>query len=79
MAGRLRAVSRRELVRRLGFDGSFAGGRHEFLVRGDRRLILPDPQCGEIGVGLLACLLDQAGVTREEWEGSAGHKKCGGA
>jgi len=52
---------------RLGFDGPFSGGRHEFLARADRRLILPNPHRGDISVDLLARLLDEAGVTREEW------------
>ena len=68
---RLVPVSRRELIRRLvalGFDGPYAGGRHEFLLRGDMRLILPNPHRGEISVDLLTRLLRQARVTREEWE-----------
>ena len=68
---RLVPVSRRELIRRLvalGFDGPYAGGRHEFLLRGDMRLILPNPHRGEIGVDLLTRLLRQAKITREEWE-----------
>ncbi|MGC9397276.1 MAG: type II toxin-antitoxin system HicA family toxin [Anaerolineae bacterium] len=71
---RLVPVSRRELIRRLvtlGFDGPYAGGRHEFLLRGDMRLILPNPHRGEISVDLLTRLLRQARITREEWE-SAG-------
>ena len=73
MAGRLTPVSRRELVRRLlrlGFDGPYAGGRHEFVVRHDRRLILPNPHRGDIGVALLSRILDEAGISREEWESS---------
>jgi predicted RNA binding protein YcfA (HicA-like mRNA interferase family) len=69
---RLSAVSRRELVRRLqalGFEGPFAGGRHEFLVRGTIRLILPNPHRQEIGADLLSRILRQAGVSREEWLG----------
>jgi hypothetical protein len=71
MTGRLTPISRREFIRRmlfLGFDGPFSGGRHEFLLRADRRLILPNPHRGDISVDLLARLLDEAGVTREEWE-----------
>ena len=67
----LSPVSRRELIRRLlalGFDGPFSGGRHEFLVRGHRRLILPNPHRGDISVGLLTRILKQANVSREEWE-----------
>jgi len=73
VAGRLTPVSRRELVRRflrLGFDGPYTGGRHEFMVRQDRRLILPNPHRGDIGVALLSRILDEAGISREEWESS---------
>jgi predicted RNA binding protein YcfA (HicA-like mRNA interferase family) len=69
---RLSAVSRRDLVRRLqalGFQGPFVGGRHEFLVRGTVRLILPNPHRQEIGADLLSRILRQAGVSREEWLG----------
>jgi predicted RNA binding protein YcfA (HicA-like mRNA interferase family) len=44
MTTRLAPVSRREFIRRLlrlGFDGPFSGGRHEFLVRNEIRQILP--------------------------------------
>ena len=73
MAGRLTPVSRRELVRRLlrlGFDGPYTGGRHEFMVRQDCRLILPNPHRGDIGVALLSRILDEADISREEWESS---------
>ena len=74
MPPRLAPVSRRELIRRLsrlGFDGPFSGGRHEFMLRGDLRLTLPNPHRGEIGLALLTRLLDQAGVSRDEWEQSS--------
>ena len=49
-------VSRRELIRRLvvlGFDGPYAGGWYEFLLRGDMRLILPNPHRGGNQCGLV--------------------------
>ena len=58
---RLTPVSRRELIRRLielGFDGPYAGGRHEFLVRDDVCLILPNPHRDDIGVGLTLHFMD---------------------
>jgi len=64
-------ISRRELIRRLkllGFSGPYSGGRHEFMLRGERRLTLPNPHRTEIGADLLARILRQAGVTREEWD-----------
>lgn len=69
----LTCVSRRELIqrlRRLGFGGPYTGGRHEFMLRGDLRLILPNPHRGDISVDLLFRLLQQAGITREEWQSS---------
>jgi len=68
---RLTPISRQQLIQRLqilGFEGPYSGGRHEFMLRGDRRLILPNPHRGEIGVDLLTRLLRQAGITREEWQ-----------
>ena len=64
-------VSRRKLIaslRRLGFSGPFSGGRHHFMVRDDRVLTIPNPHSGDIGIGLLAAILREAGVTRAAWE-----------
>jgi len=64
-------IKRRKLVqspRRLGFEGPFTGGRHQFMVRGDVTVRVPNPHRGDIGVELLGRILRQAGVSREEWE-----------
>lgn len=64
-------IKRSDLIRALkgaGFEGPLAGGKHEFMVKGARRLILPNPHRGEIGRDLLVRLLRQAGLEREEWE-----------
>ena len=68
---RLSPVSRREFIRRLrdlGFDGPYTGGRREFMLRADRRLILPNPHRQTVSADLLTRLLRQAGITRQEWE-----------
>lgn len=65
-------ISRRNLIRdlrTLGFEGPFSGGRHEFMVRGDVVVTIPNPHGKDIGIGLLSRVLRQAGVTRSEWEG----------
>ena len=65
------AVKRHNLIaglRALGFQGPFSGGKHEFMVRGDLVLTIPNPHCGDIGVALLALILRQGGVTRKQWE-----------
>ena len=73
MSRRLSPVSRRELIRRfrrLGFDGPFVGGRHEFMERENRRVILPNPHRSEISVDLLSRLLRQAGIDVGIWHSS---------
>jgi predicted RNA binding protein YcfA (HicA-like mRNA interferase family) len=65
-------VPRRKLIqglRALGFDGPFSGGRHQFMVRGDVVVSVPNPHGRDIAVELLSRVLRQAGVSRQEWEG----------
>lgn len=65
------AIKRRELIRalkQLGFDGPFAGGNHQYMSRGTLRVRIPNPHQGDISVGLVARILNQAGIDREEWE-----------
>ena len=64
-------VKRRDLIRYLeqfGFEGPYAGGRHEYMVKGELKLALPNPHQRDIGHGLLARILRQAGIERDEWE-----------
>ncbi len=64
-------IKRRELIvclRRLGFVGPYAGGKHQFMQRGDISLTIPNPHGGEIRPKLLGQLLRQAGIERAEWE-----------
>lgn len=64
-------ISRRHLVRalrQLGFEGPFVGGKHEYMVRGTVRLRIPNPHRGDIGSALLAEILREAGIERDDWE-----------
>ena len=55
-------------LKRAGFAGPFAGGKHEFLIKGELRLVLPNPHQSEISKDLLARILRQARLSRAEWE-----------
>jgi len=55
-------------LRKLGFEGPFSGGKHEFMVRRGVVLAIPNPHRGDIGLDLLALVLRQAGISRKEWE-----------
>jgi predicted RNA binding protein YcfA (HicA-like mRNA interferase family) len=54
-------------LKKLGFEGPYSGGKHQFMIRGETRLTLPNPHRKEIGIDLLKRILLQAGINREEW------------
>jgi len=64
-------VSRRELIRRLGtfgFRGPCKGSHHDYMVKGEIRVTIPNLHKGtDIGVSLLAKVLKEAGIDREDW------------
>lgn len=70
-AMKLAPVSRQHLIKRLralGWDGPYAGGKHQHMVKGPVQLTIPNPHGGkDIGVNLLKLILDEAGVSRQEW------------
>ncbi|MEK7404001.1 MAG: type II toxin-antitoxin system HicA family toxin [Acidobacteriota bacterium] len=55
-------------LRRLGFQGPFTCGRRQYMARSVVRLILPNPHQADIGRELLAKIVRQAGIAREDWE-----------
>lgn len=64
-------ISRRDLIRWLhapGFSGPFPGSKHQIMQKGDITTIIPNPHRGDIGRDLLARVLRQAQISREEWE-----------
>jgi predicted RNA binding protein YcfA (HicA-like mRNA interferase family) len=64
-------IKRRELIacfRQLGFTGPYAGGKHEFMQKGDVSVTIPNPHRSDIRPNLLARLLRQAGIERSQWE-----------
>ena len=68
---RLSPTSRSDLIRglkRLGWVGPYSGGRHQYMVKGPRQLTVPNPHGGrDIGINLLKIVLDEAGISREDW------------
>ncbi len=65
-------ISRKELVKRLrvfGFDGPFAGGRHQYMSKGSLKVRIPNPhRSNEIHISLVKEILRQADITQEEWD-----------
>ena len=64
-------IRRQDLIRHLkalGFEGPYSGGRHQFMIRGNLVLRIPNPHQSDISRDLLARILRQAGIEKEAWE-----------
>ena len=64
-------VSRKELIRKfrsLGFIGPYSGGNHQFMMKGSKKIHIPNPHGQDIGSGLLKEILKQAGIQKEDWD-----------
>jgi len=64
-------IKRRDLIhslKRLDFEGPYSGGKHQFMVKEEITLRLPNPHQGDIGKELLSRILRQARIPREDWE-----------
>ena len=64
-------VKRRDLIRYLkilGFEGPYSGGKHQFMIRDNVTLRLPNPHKGDIGREFLIRILKQAKIDRTVWE-----------
>nr|WP_313889963.1 MULTISPECIES: hypothetical protein [Nostoc] len=55
-------------MKQLAFERPFSGKKHQFMVKDELRLIIPNPHEGDISKSLLAKILKQTQVSREEWE-----------
>jgi predicted RNA binding protein YcfA (HicA-like mRNA interferase family) len=55
-------------LRKHGFEGPYSGGKHPFMVKENLTLTIPNPHQKDIGRELLARILRQAGVSKEEGE-----------
>jgi predicted RNA binding protein YcfA (HicA-like mRNA interferase family) len=64
-------ISRKELIRKfiqLGYSGPFSGGRHQFMIKGNLKIRIPNPHIGDINVGLVKEIIRQAGISLQDWE-----------
>lgn len=64
-------IKRKDLLRYLrqfGFAGPYSGGKHPFMLKGDITIRVPNPHQADIGKELLARILRQAGISKDDWE-----------
>ena len=65
-------IKRSDLIRGLrqcGFDGPYAGGKHQFMKHGSLKLPIPNSHQSDISLPLLKRILAKAGISEDEWEG----------
>lgn len=68
---RVGSIKRKELIRLLrlvGFQGPYSGGKHQFMIKGEITLRIPNPHQSDIGKELLVRILKQAKIKRATWE-----------
>lgn len=64
-------IARKDLIyflRLLDFKGPYSGGKHQFMVKGNLRLRIPNPHGSNISKNLLIQILREAKVDRTTWE-----------
>ncbi len=76
--GRLPVLSGRELVKllqKIGYEHVRTRGSHAILTKENvgGKTTIPVPLHDELAVGTLKSIIDQAGLTREEFEESVRH------
>ncbi len=45
------AIKRQDLIRylrSLGFEGPYEGGKHRYMIKGEIKLVIPNPHRGDI-------------------------------
>ncbi|MDZ8025247.1 MAG: type II toxin-antitoxin system HicA family toxin [Nostoc sp. DedQUE11] len=65
------AINRRDLIyclKQLGFEGPYSGKKHQFMIKDELKLIIPNQHEGDISKGLVAKILKQAQISKDEWE-----------
>jgi len=65
-------IHRKELIRKfkaLGYTGPLSGGRHQFMIKGKKKIRIPNPHgSGDVDISLIKEILRQAAISNEEWD-----------
>jgi predicted RNA binding protein YcfA (HicA-like mRNA interferase family) len=67
----VKPIKHKELIRflrKMDFIGPYSAGKHQFMVKGDLRLRIPNPHKKDIGKDLLKLILKEAEISKETWE-----------
>ncbi|WP_414623375.1 type II toxin-antitoxin system HicA family toxin [Calothrix sp. CCY 0018] len=65
------SIKRGDLIRylrKLGFEGPYSGTKHQYMVKDDITVRIPNPHKSDISKGLLSEILRQAAIEKDDWE-----------
>lgn len=66
----IKPIKRRDLIyflRKFGFSGPFVGGKHQFMVKENLTLTIPNPHKEDISKSFLLKILKQAEISIQDW------------
>lgn len=69
---KLAPLPRRILIKKLqslGFAGPFIATRHEYMLKGNHKIFIPNPHGKDIGVPILKNIIEQIGISRDDFLG----------
>ncbi len=64
-------IKRKDLIRylrQLNFTGPFSGGKHQFMVKENLKVRIPNPHKSDIDKNLLNEILKEIGIDKTKWE-----------
>ena len=65
-------ISRKELIRKFrapGYSGPFSGSKHQFMIKGRKKIRIPNPhRSKDIHISLVKEILRQASIRNNEWD-----------
>lgn len=67
----IKPLSRKELIfflKKYGFEGPFSGGKHQFMIKEQLTLRIPNPHEKDIDKAFLLKILKQANISKDDWE-----------
>lgn len=65
----LKPIKWRELIfylKKAGFNGRYSGGKHQYMVKDDLKLTIPNPHQVDISIGLLTRVLKRAKINKDD-------------
>ncbi|MBI5676938.1 MAG: type II toxin-antitoxin system HicA family toxin [Planctomycetes bacterium] len=63
-------VKRKDLIRylrQLNFTGPFSGGKHQFMVKENLKVRIPNPHKSDVDKNLLNEILKEIGIDKTKW------------